>query len=1463
MITRRFCLLFFIVTSLLIISLPANATQDTPTPQPVSPGLYNITTTSGGTERRFLLHVPANYQPGSPMPLIFVFHGRGSNAQETLLFSEMSDKAQEVGFFVVYPEALGTPQQWNFLAGAEERGEPNDLEFVRHLLALLSQRLDVDAARIYATGISNGGGMAYHLACQIPDQIAAVAQVAGMYPVPQLMLGGCTPNRPIPVMTIHGKADQVLPYEGEAGYLLPAPQWAANWAERNGCDSDPIVTFEEGEVTGQTWTNCSSNADVVLYTVENGGHTWFYDQETDNLAAPPTDINATDAIWDFFAAHPMTEASAEAPAQATPQAIDDLDDFTPKPGSFTATIESGDLTRRYLLHIPTGYDDNTATPLVFNFHGYGSNPEEYETYTGMSAKADEEGFVVVYPLGSGTPPEWFFWQEISDSRKPQDVQFVADLIDALTGKLNIDPARIYAAGFSNGGGMANRLACDLSNRIAAIAEVSGTYPYYERCQPTRPVPALAMHGTGDNVLPYEGQNLRLLAAPDWASHWADRNGCQMRGEITSENSTVTGRTWSDCVDGAEIKLYTIEGGGHVWPKRAIDATSAVWDFFKAHTLPTQPSPARVMPFADPAAGIEPVEFTPMTGNYAGEIITERIPRRYLVHIPPGYDPEGAPVPLVLNFHGLTADPRGQIQLSQMSEKADEEGFIVVYPEGYGDDNRARGWFYLPTENRAGQGLLPYDVKFISDLIDTLPNFLNIDPARIYATGMSNGAGFSNRLACDLADKIAAVAGVSGSYQYAAPCRPARPVPMMFFHGQEDKIAPYTGAPNVAYPIPELATQWAIRNGCDETPELIYQVGAAQGEAWTGCLDGAQIVLYTIEDGGHTWPGGTPIQASIDLGRTSPDVDATGTMWDFFAAHPMPDTPAEAVELAEDDALETGMTEALERQRPLEPGTYMTTLESGEYEREHILHIPAGYDDSTPIPLVIAYHGFGDEPVNFLIGSDLMRKADEEGFILVVPSGFGDPRAWASRPSEDHETPVDDVQYTQDLIEHLNEWFNIDPARIYATGFSNGGGMVNRLACDMADVFAAVAPVGGSYPSDDSACDPARPIPIFSIHGSADTVVPYEGDGGHYVDIQEWAAGWAERNDCKPEPATSEDQASYQAGNIKIKVQTWQKCDADLVLQTYIDWGHFWPPGAGPDDIWAFFEAHPMSEPTGESDEENGPSTGSSTGEIESNGETRTYRLYVPTGYDPEGEPVPLVVNMHGFASNARQQEQLSQMSEKAEEADFIVVYPQGLGVPPRWNLSPDNNDDLAFILDLVAHLQTQYHIDPARIYATGMSNGGGMANRLACNAADVFAAIAPVAGAYGYAEACEPSRPVPVVSFHGRDDSIVDYWEPTNAGSTELMPPTKWIKIWVELNDCLDGQLIEIDLYGDDPNDEMMSETWDVCEADAIVKLHTVESLDHLWPGGPDIPILGDAGSVPATDIIWEFFEAHPMPDTK
>ena len=187
-----------------------------------------------------------------------------------------------------------------------------------------------------------------------------------------------------------------------------------------------------------------------------------------------------------------------------------------------------------------------------------------------------------------------------------------------------------------------------------------------------------------------------------------------------------------------------------------------------------------------------------------------------------------------------------------------------------------------------------DVRFISKLIDTLEAAYNIDPARIYANGLSNGGGMAFVLSCTLSDRIAAVGMVAAAHSLPwSWCTDPRPVPMIAFHGTSDALTPYHGGRSPVFPdrvvlpsIPTWTSNWARRNQCEPNPvESVVATDVTRLE-YTSCADGAGVVLYTVQGGGHTWPGGKPAPEWL-AGFTSDGVDATSQMWAFFREHRLP------------------------------------------------------------------------------------------------------------------------------------------------------------------------------------------------------------------------------------------------------------------------------------------------------------------------------------------------------------------------------------------------------------------------------------------------------------------------------------------------------------------------------------------------------------------------------------------------
>ena len=267
----------------------------------------------------------------------------------------------------------------------------------------------------------------------------------------------------------------------------------------------------------------------------------------------------------------------------------------------------------------------------------------------------------------------------------------------------------------------------------------------------------------------------------------------------------------------------------------------------------------------------------------GTLISSGEKRSYLLYVPESYNPT-IPAPLVISIHGFMEWPAHQMQISHWNELADQYGFIVVYPSGTHFPLR---WDTFGASDDDTGAML--DVTFISDLIDKLSAEYNIDPARIYANGLSNGGGMSFVLSCQLAERIAAIGTVAGAYLLPwDQCQPSRPVPAIIFHGTADPIVPYGGGPSDAFDIPfpnlpEWVGVFASRNGCDESPQEIPTAGEVSGLQYKNCA--ADVTFYTVAGGGHSWPGGDPLPKSI-VGHTSMDINATQTMWNFFQQHPI-------------------------------------------------------------------------------------------------------------------------------------------------------------------------------------------------------------------------------------------------------------------------------------------------------------------------------------------------------------------------------------------------------------------------------------------------------------------------------------------------------------------------------------------------------------------------------------------------
>lgn len=262
-------------------------------------------------------------------------------------------------------------------------------------------------------------------------------------------------------------------------------------------------------------------------------------------------------------------------------------------------IAEGQHTRTYLVHVPVQYTARTPLPAVIVFHGHGGTASDAERGTGFSRLADKEHFIAIYPQGLLDDEQHSIWASIGPyDYNIDETAFMNAMLNKLSHDFCIDTQRVYATGFSNGGGMSGFVACQLSTRIAAVAPIAGNYyPLQAGCHPKRPVPLLEIHGSNDPVVPYNGISAQvnpqwpLPAVQEWLRTWAQRNGCMRGPDIFFHSPMATGFRWTGCQQNASILHYRIEGGGHSIPATIgnLPTEQVIWDFFKLHSLVNSPS----------------------------------------------------------------------------------------------------------------------------------------------------------------------------------------------------------------------------------------------------------------------------------------------------------------------------------------------------------------------------------------------------------------------------------------------------------------------------------------------------------------------------------------------------------------------------------------------------------------------------------------------------------------------------------------------------------------------------------------------------------------------------------------------------------------------------------------------------------------------------------------------------------
>ena len=298
------------------------------------------------------------------------------------------------------------------------------------------------------------------------------------------------------------------------------------------------------------------------------------------------------------------------------------------PGDYEFFLNHNGLERRYLVHVPSFYEKEVPTPLVFSIHGGGGTANGFKKNIDLDSNAERNNYIVVYPDGTNkkTPDKKLSWNSgmgtmnLTMEKKADDVKFFSEMIADIGTKFNIDEDRIYATGISKGGQMAFRLGCDLTDKIAAVVAVAAPLSIDVTCEPSKTIPIMIMYGKKDPA-PFEGGQCEIRSdlfigtmpfseiptgcesVNNVTNFWVENNNCTPQSEITYQKGDVICQTYDQCVDNTEVTLCVSENAGHTWPSSAEGdlikqafiesavgkitydiSNDQIWEFFSRHSL---------------------------------------------------------------------------------------------------------------------------------------------------------------------------------------------------------------------------------------------------------------------------------------------------------------------------------------------------------------------------------------------------------------------------------------------------------------------------------------------------------------------------------------------------------------------------------------------------------------------------------------------------------------------------------------------------------------------------------------------------------------------------------------------------------------------------------------------------------------------------------------------------------------
>jgi polyhydroxybutyrate depolymerase len=491
------------------------------------------------TERSYTVHVPEDLPENTDVPLIIALHPLGSTNTQFESTTGFSVKADQEGFIVAYPQGIGN--SWNAGACCDPalNQEVDDIGFISMLIDTLIGNYPVDTNCVFLTGFSNGAIMAYALASEISEKLDGVAAVGGLLTLENHA------GHAMPVMHIHALYDASVSINGQWGFPS-VYSLLDEWKSLNGIVAEADTFRDDNGVKGILYPSPDEKSNIILYTAETGIHGWTIDPR----------LGTTNCIWEFFSTG----------RNSVPLTQD--------------TIIEGPRKRDYMLSVPdswfTTVENQVKFPLVIAAHGWDQTPQDMEEMTRLSTLGNIKGFFVAYLHYVGPPPDTS-WNYYMEAGKPDDIGYAKAVIDTLFARFPIDSARVFAAGFSDGCGLVNRLAFETDGLINATGTVAGMLTF-EAEVVTTPVRMIHFHARNDPYVSYSTIRNTNLA------YWLDANGCDTDADTVLNIEGYIAELFTNAEGDSSVLFYTLPWAQHNWPVNGqnsmkLSASNLMWNFF--------------------------------------------------------------------------------------------------------------------------------------------------------------------------------------------------------------------------------------------------------------------------------------------------------------------------------------------------------------------------------------------------------------------------------------------------------------------------------------------------------------------------------------------------------------------------------------------------------------------------------------------------------------------------------------------------------------------------------------------------------------------------------------------------------------------------------------------------------------------------------------------------------------------